>query len=163
MKKFLWSLCCIWGLFAWWTAVVHAFSVDEITDAPYDDWASLDKDEEALTIGKQVQKEIDTNEGVVQKIMKAFKIDYNTQWQEQTATYFVKNMLNYFLAIAGLVALIVLVLGFYKMFTASDNKEGYKEALQYVTRAAIAIVIIGVSWFLVSWFFDIFIRVRDAT
>ncbi|USN54184.1 MAG: hypothetical protein H6765_06355 [Candidatus Peribacteria bacterium] len=72
-------------------------------------------------------------------------------------------MLNYFLAIAGLVALIVLVLGFYKMFTASDNKEGYKEALQYVTRAAIAIVIIGVSWFLVSWFFDIFIRVRDAT
>ncbi|USN54183.1 MAG: hypothetical protein H6765_06350 [Candidatus Peribacteria bacterium] len=58
---------------------MHAFSVDEITDAPYDDWASLDKDEEALTIGKQVQKEIDTNEGVVQKIMKAFKIDYNTQ------------------------------------------------------------------------------------
>jgi uncharacterized PurR-regulated membrane protein YhhQ (DUF165 family) len=70
-------------------------------------------------------------------------------------------MINYFLMIAGLVATVVLIIWFYRMFAAWDNQEAYKKAMKTVVRAGLAIVVIGVSWFIVSWFFDIFIRVRD--
>jgi hypothetical protein len=56
-----------------------------------------------------------------------------------------------------------LIYGFYKMLSASDNKEDYNYALKVVKWAAIAILLMGVTRFLVSWFFEVFFLVRDET
>jgi hypothetical protein len=55
-----------------------------------------------------------------------------TQAEDQRATFYIQELLNWFLAIIGLISLIVLVYGFYKMFVAKDNAEAFQEALSIV-------------------------------
>jgi hypothetical protein len=92
--------------------VSYGFSIDEITDAPYDDWQNLPDGEQAANIGQQVQQDaVDDDQSAVQRILNAFRINYNeTAGEEQVASYFIQNMINYFLMIAGLVATVVLII-----------------------------------------------------
>jgi hypothetical protein len=57
--------------------------------------------------------------------------------------------------------LIVLVYGFYKMFVAKDNAEAFQEALSIVKWAIIALLVIWVSWYIVSIMFDLFFAAKE--
>jgi formate hydrogenlyase subunit 3/multisubunit Na+/H+ antiporter MnhD subunit len=59
------------------------------------------------------------------------------------------------LSIIGFVALVYLIYGFYKMFTASGD-DWRKEAQKIVVWSLIALAIMGIAWFIVSRFFAIY-------
>ena len=139
------------------------FQRDEYQDWPYDAGTETTDGNEATNLGKVIKDDaVDPNDSAINKIQKSLQVDYqDSKGVDQTATYFVKNILNWLMSIAGLVALIVLLYGFYQMFVAKDHKSGYEEAFKVVKGAAIALLVIALAWFIVSWFFYISFKVRD--
>jgi len=57
------------------------------------------------------------------------------------------------------VALMVLIIGFAKMLLSfGKSQEAIESAKKYILAATIAILIIGLSWLIVSWIFTIIYR-----
>ena len=164
MKYIAVLLSCLWLLFS---CSLYAFSIDDVTDFPYDTGDEDISGADATEIGQIIKEDsIDADsadgDGVVLQIMAAFGIDYTDQ-TDQTATFYVKEIINWLLAIIGLVALISMLWWFYKMLLAKDSEEWYTSAKKIVSNAALALVIIGISWFLVSWFFSIYSATLSTT
>jgi hypothetical protein len=158
------SLLCFFAILICSSAVqAQDFNWDEYEKWPYDAGTETTDANEATNLGKVIKDDaVKPSDGALSEIQKSFQVDYQTtKGVDQTATYFVKNILNWLLSIAGLVALIVLLYGFYQMFVAKDHKSGYEEAFKIVKGAAIALLIIAVARFIVSWFFEIYFRVKD--
>jgi hypothetical protein len=110
------------------------YSVSDTKDRQFDAGREEADDADRATDYGQIleeQTKEEAGEGAVRGILSAFGIDYAAE-TDQTATFFVKNTINLFLAIVALVALIILIYGFYKMLSASDNKEDYNYALKVV-------------------------------
>jgi hypothetical protein len=89
---------------------IHAFSIDDVTDFPYDNGNEDISGAEATEIGQVIKDEsIDADgsggDGILLQIMDAFGINYTDQ-TDQTATFYIKEIINWLLAIIGLVALI---------------------------------------------------------
>lgn len=139
---------------------VASFSVDDIKNPPYNQWADEDGDEATNIWQAMKDTSIDPNDGVSEWIQDSFGIAYDAE-DEQRGTFYIKEVINAVLSIIWLVALAVLLFGFYKMFAARENEEAFKDARKYVIWATIALLVIGVSRFIVSWFFEIFFQVKE--
>jgi hypothetical protein len=56
------------------------------------------------------------------------------------------------LAILAVIALLVLIYGFYLLLFSDKNfSDNYNKAKKYIVSAFVAIIVIGISWFLISW------------
>lgn len=128
------------------------------TDWPYEvitlDW------EDTTDIGQILQDDSDDPLGASEQIQESYNVNFD---DEQRWTAYIASIINWFLAITWLVALVVLIVWFYRMFLAKDNEEALKEARKTVVSAVIALLVIGTAWFIVSQFFDIFFRVKEWT
>jgi hypothetical protein len=100
---------------------------------------------------------VENNDSDLNELIGTFHNNSEVLTNENKATSYVKIIINYFLALIGLVALIVLIYGFYMMFTSS-HEEWIKKAKKYVVWAAIAMFTIWVSRFIISWFMFIFLQ-----
>lgn len=69
--------------------------------------------------------------------------------REKTANY-VKGLINYFLSLAGLVALLYLLYHGFLAVTAGTDEDQLKKGMQGVRYAGMAIIWVGVARFLVS-------------
>lgn len=67
----------------------------------------------------------------------------------------IKNIINYALGLAWLVALVYLLAHGFMIVTAAGDDAKYKKGLKGVKTAAIALIGIGVSFFIVSFIFYI--------
>lgn len=129
------------------------------TSFPYD--YELPWGEEGADLWKLIKtKAVDPSDSASEQIQVAYKIDY--AW-EQRATEYLKELINWVLWIVGILALAVLIYGFYQMFLAKDDQEAMDKAKKIVTWAIIALFVIGTAWIVVSQFFDIFFRVKADT
>lgn len=149
----------IWGE----TTSVGAVDYDQaLTTPPFEDiFTNNPTGEDAVDIGVLTdQFAVRDDEGFVAQIIDLF-FDADLNNEEQKATYYIKWVINLALSFIGLIALVVLILGFYKMFTAGNREEGRAEAKTTVIRAAMALAVIALAWFVVSWFFDIFVTVVE--
>lgn len=161
MKKIL-MWCLVWLCTLWFLGTVfmsapvpsYAISTERPYGAPSEQW------EEATEIGEILQKDADDDNWASERIQTAYNVDFD---DKQRWTAYLASIINWFLAISGLVALIILIVWFYKMFLASDNEEAMKNARKTVKSAVIALLVIGTAWFVVSQFFDIFFRVKNDT
>lgn len=77
--------------------------------------------------------------------------------KENKAVVYTRIIINYFLALVWFVALIILIYWFYMMF-GSSHEEWMKKAKKYIVWAVIAIFVIWVSRFIISWFMSIFLQ-----
>ena len=77
--------------------------------------------------------------------------DTGTAW-ERTTNY-IKWILNYILGIIGLVALIYLIFQWFRAFTAGSNEEEMSKAWKWIRYAVLAIVGVGLAWFVLSLVF----------
>ncbi len=68
----------------------------------------------------------------------------------------IKNLINYVLGFLGLVALIMLLYGGWKIVTGGEDEGATKSGMQILRNAAIGIWFIGISWFLVTFIFFVF-------
>lgn len=65
----------------------------------------------------------------------------------------IKNFINWALGLLGLIALIMLLYGGYKMVVAGGDEAAYQEWLKILKNAAIGIAFIATSYFMVSFIF----------
>jgi amino acid transporter len=100
---------------------------------------------------------VDANDGVLKKILRIFNLDQFTTLSDAPALEFVKYILNIALWLVSFVAVVVIIYGFVQVIFAKDE-EWVTKARKTVQWAAIAIAIIAVSWFLVSFLFDLYGR-----
>lgn len=155
----LWALCIgaslsLWSVFA--SAIEDAWATFPLGDgsAAANDWSAVD-------FGQLIKDDaIDPTTSASEQIQEKLWINY-AQAENQRATYYIQQLINWFLAIVGLVSLIVLVYGFYKMFTSNDNAEAFADALKIVKWALIALVVIWVSRYVVSIIFDLFFAAKQ--
>ena len=68
----------------------------------------------------------------------------------------VKNFINYVLWFLGLIALVFLLVWWFKIVTAGDDEEAYTKGIATLKNAAIGIAFIGIAWFLVTFIFYVF-------
>ncbi len=161
MGKHFWILL-IWAVSILIGSIVFAQSIgfDDVKEKPYDVWNDTQQGEQAVDLGKVFEKDaISPGDSVSERIQKFLKVDYPSQQRE---TFFIKNVFNWFLAIIGMVALIVLIYAFYQMLTAEWSEEKLKEARKIMIGATIALLVIWLSRFIVSFLFNIFTVTRDA-
>ncbi len=86
--------------------------------------------------------------------------DNATAWERLTDL--IKAVLNYFLWIIGLVAMVYLLYHAFLTLTAGDDEERASEWFKGMKYAFIAIIGIWLSWFFVSAIFFILSTVTDA-
>jgi len=67
----------------------------------------------------------------------------------------IKNFINRILGLLGLIALVVLLRGGFQMVTAAGNEEKYKKGFTILKQAAIGLVFIGLSFFIVTMIFSV--------
>ena len=91
---------------------------------------------------------------VLVKLIRSFGFDYLDK-SPTTAAYYVALVINYFLSILAFIALLVLIYGFARILGAADDK-AVEDAKTIMKSALIGILVIGVSWYIVSWIFQIY-------
>lgn len=147
-------------LFIGWSVLASAIA-DAGATFPLWDWTAAANNGSAIDFGKIIKNDaIDPTDSASEQIQEKLGINY-AQAENQRATYYIQELINWFLAIVGLIALIVLVYGFYKMFFAKDNAEAFNDALALVKWALIALFVIGISWYVVSIMFDLFFAAKE--
>ena len=73
-----------------------------------------------------------------------------------SAVSYIQEVVNYFLSILAFVALVVLIYGFYLLlFSWQWFDEWYRKAKKYIFVSGFSIIVIWVSWLIVSWLFYI--------
>ncbi len=77
--------------------------------------------------------------------------------KKNKAVIYTRIIVNYFLTLVWFVALIILIYWFYMMF-GNSHEEGVKKAKKYITWSVIAIFLIWVSRFIITWFMSIFLQ-----
>jgi len=79
-----------------------------------------------------------------------------------TIAQLIQTIINYILALTGLVALIYLIYHGFLVLTAGDNEDRSKAGRKGVKYAFIAIAGIALSWFIIWFIFYIISLVSDA-
>ena len=102
---------------------------------------------------------VEPNDGILKKTLRVFWLDQYISLSNASALEYVKTVLNIALSLTALVAFIIIIYGFAQILFAQDD-EAITNARKTVQWAAIAIGIIAVSWFLVTFLFSIYESVR---
>lgn len=99
---------------------------------------------------------VEPKDSLFNELIRTFWLDYD--WESLAVHYF-SDIINYFLSVASFFALMMMIYWFYLMFfnTKEDAVEKAKKIMKWVV---ITFFIIWLSWFMVSWFFNIFAQVK---
>lgn len=73
------------------------------------------------------------------------------KWDSLIVT--IKTFINRVIALLGLIALVVLLYGWFQMVTAAGDDAKYKKWFKILQQAAMWLVFIGLSWLFVSVIF----------
>lgn len=68
----------------------------------------------------------------------------------------VKNLINYVLGFLGLIALVMLLFGGFKIVTGGEDEWKVASGFKILKNAAFGIWFIGLAWFLVTFIFFVF-------
>lgn len=108
-----------------------------------------------MTVNHLLKQDIATQnkDTVMVRILKLFNMDaFIIEDNERPAFAMVVTMINFALTLTGLIALIVLIYAFSKMFFSGDE-DGIGDAKKVMINVFIAIAIIAVSAFIVNFLF----------
>ncbi len=124
----------------------HFFYGDSLTDNPSADINGMIKDDI-----------INSSSWPWKWIISVFRLDPFIDKSDLSALELAKYIINIALGLISFIALIVIIYGFAQIFFAKDD-EGVSKAKKIVQGAAIAIAIIAVSRFVISFLFDLYGR-----
>ncbi len=100
---------------------------------------------------------VTANDGFVKRILRVFNLEQFTSFSNTPALEFVTYIINIALGLVTFIAVIIIIYGFIQIFFAKDD-EGLSKAKKIVQNAAIAIAIIAVSRFIVTFLFTLYER-----
>ncbi len=163
-KKIFWLLTMLCLLFA-----VNISFAQTNTDFPYN-WVYSETDaEEDRTEAKLILHNdvVDESHWYIQRLLNLLWLEEFASWTDpksgKTTWWhnYIIYLFNIWIALSAFVAVLFIIYWFAKMFFSKDE-EWYTNAVKIVKNSAIAIVIIGLSWFVVSFLFYIFSAVNDV-
>ncbi len=97
------------------------------------------------------------NQSIMSRLLELFQFS-TASWYPNTgnapAIAYIKWIVNMGLGLVSLISLILVIYGFYLMFF-SKEEEGFSKAKKILKGVAIALAIMGLSWFIVSFFFSV--------
>ena len=73
--------------------------------------------------------------------------------QEDALVNVIKWWVNWVLGILALIALVILMYGWFLMVTAAGNEERYGKGRTILKQAALGLFLIGLAWFVISIIF----------
>lgn len=73
--------------------------------------------------------------------------------QQDSFVNVVKGAINRVLGILALIALIILLYGWFMMVSSAGDEEQYKKGFTILKHAATGLLLIGIAWFIVSIIF----------
>lgn len=153
VKRLVWSLLIISQVFSIWVFATNF-------EFPYGD-SSITTNTNDADIWKSFQENALWEDSTSERLQRTFNVAWDSEW-DQRATDYIRVIINRFLAVVWMVALVVLIIGFYKMLVSWDSEAAWWDARKLVMNAWIALAVIGIAWFVVSWFFDIFFVVTST-
>ena len=117
------------------------------------------QDEDKTNLATNIIK-VDTNEqtSLLKRLTNIFKLNgtsYDSGNPKSAATDYVKWILNTLLGLVSFLALVMIIFAFYLIFF-SKGEEGVAKAKKIIIGVAIALAIMGLSWFIASFFFNIY-------
>lgn len=154
-KIIVWSILCIWVVLGMGQVSAQLDFID--TDSPnitrnQDDVVNIDTID-GNPIREWTRLPVQSPDGQNDiGIIDQGEIQTYEQWQLQTIA-FVRNIINYFLGLLGLVALVIFIVAGFRTVTAWDDDSQYQNAIKDVRRVWIALLGIALSWFIVSFIF----------
>ena len=154
MKKILFLILTLLWLF-WFIINAEDFYYDVTKD-----WEIVsDFDNESLEIWKIITEDaVENDQSILQRLLSIFRLKwsqrYDNDWEYRAFAY-VKMIVNYMLALVSFVALILTIYGFYLMFF-SWQEEWLKKAKKILTWVWIAIAIMWLSRFIISFIFWVY-------
>lgn len=145
IKKTIYGIIITW-LFIWfWFTINFPYEYNESSTAIWDE----------TEFWKIVQTDvIDQNESSLNKLLELFNLSQQSRYWSGTskAIYYAKMIVNMLLSLVSLIALVMLIYAFYLMFF-SRHESGMTKAKQVLKGVAIALAIMWLSWFIVSFIF----------
>lgn len=113
------------------------------------------------TVQRDIVKDqvIDPNDGILKRTLRMFELDQYINLSDASALEYIKFILNTALGLTSLVALVIILYGFAQIIFAKDD-EAIATARKTVQGSAIAIGILAISWFLVTFLFSIYESVK---
>ena len=151
----------IGGLLAVWT-FIPAVSVGQWfgqTEFPYDinSETPLQGTDETTNLGDVVKQDtVNPTTSILKRLTDFFRLSgtsYDT-WTSK-ATNYVKRILNILLGLVSFLSLVMIIFAFYLIFF-SKGEDGVAKAKKILIGVGIALAIMGLSWFIASFFFDIY-------
>ena len=94
-------------------------------------------------------------DGLLTRLIELFRIDTFIENNPDGATNYITYVINIILGLATVVALGFLIYGFYLMFF-SKQEDGFAKAKKILIGVVVALLIIGLAWFIVALAFNIF-------
>lgn len=124
-------------------------------DFYYDYSWTPDDIEEQTEIGGIIKNDvIDSDDSSLNQLLELFHLSQQDWYDSGTskAIYYAKMIINMLLSLVSLIALVMLIFAFYMMFF-SKHESGMTKAKQMMKGIALAITIMWLSWFIVSFIF----------
>jgi hypothetical protein len=129
------------------SAVSYAAPVDFPYGNDYTNGATTD-------IGSTL-KQANQGGSILENLLDIFGINYADPNGKGKAIVFIQVVINYVLAIVGFIAVLVLIYAFAKIFTGKEDDE-IKKARQTVLWVTIALVVMGISAYIVNFAFFVY-------
>ena len=116
-------------------------------------WDTDPVDGEAATdLGQILREEAWWPSSMIARLLDEFGIDFSSAGDG--AFSFIRNLINYALSIVGLIATVILIFAFYKMFFW-DGEEALTDARKLFINTAIALFIIGMARVITAFLFSL--------
>lgn len=121
------------------------------------EWGSLNEDQKTDLAEVLKNDSINTeDETLLYKIRKYFRLTGTDAYdQDKPATWYITMIMNMALWLTSFISLILIIFAFYLMFF-QKQEEGFAKAKKILIWVAIALVVMWLSWVLVSFFFEIY-------
>ena len=129
------------------------------SDFPYDVSTPLQEDNEPTDIGQVVKTDtVNPTTSILKRLTDFFRLSwtaYDKPESTSKATDYVKWILNIMLGLVSFLSLIMIIVAFYLIFF-SKGEDGVGKAKKMLIGVGIALAIMWLSWFISSFFFNIY-------
>ena len=151
------------GILALWT-FIPAISVGQQfsdTEFPYDITSTnqLQGTDETTNLADIVKQDtVNPTTSILKRLTDFFRLSgtsYDNPNSTSKATDYIKRILNILLGLVSFLSLVMIIFAFYLIFL-SKGEDGVGKARKILIGVGIALAIMWLSWFIASFFFDIY-------
>ena len=147
-------------LFALATFVPN-FSIGQFADEPFPYNTQGPTGATTNIATDMIKTDTQKSTSILQRLTDFFRLNgttYNAAGSTSKATNYVKRILNMFLGLVSFLSLGMIIFAFYLIFF-SKGEDGVGKAKKILTGVGIALAIMWLSWFIASFFFNIYTTV----